>query len=310
MVDLSRDDDGRVHARLLDLVPGRSKKVHADWLDERGKPFRQGVEVAALDLYGATSPRSTTSSKTPPRCSMPYTSSSSAPTSWTSCAAGSSRTPPATAAARAILCSGSRPSCAPAPRSSRPSSRLAGLARSEPTTDTRRFSPPGSAPSSGGPHTRPRTWLTDDTWPRAPSPRSTPARSPMSPASAEPCASRSPRSRPTSPSSARRRRHRGHERHHRAPPPSCPRLPQLRQLPPAHAPRRRRTHPRDPHRIGEEPPRYYLSSSLAGGDGLMLRCQSGSRSDFRSVGTSRGRVPGATSMLSLVVSSSREVVLE
>lgn len=30
MVDLTRDDQGRVHARLLDLVPGRSKKSYAD----------------------------------------------------------------------------------------------------------------------------------------------------------------------------------------------------------------------------------------------------------------------------------------
>lgn len=52
MVDLTRDDDGRVHARLLDLVPGRSKKAYTDWLDERGEPFRQGVEVAALDPFG------------------------------------------------------------------------------------------------------------------------------------------------------------------------------------------------------------------------------------------------------------------
>jgi len=27
MVDLTRDDEGRVHARLLDLVPGRSKRA-------------------------------------------------------------------------------------------------------------------------------------------------------------------------------------------------------------------------------------------------------------------------------------------
>lgn len=56
MVDLTRHQDERgrwrVRARLLDLVPGRSKKAYADWLTERGAPFRAGVQVAALDPFG------------------------------------------------------------------------------------------------------------------------------------------------------------------------------------------------------------------------------------------------------------------
>src|SRR5699024_2185375 len=40
MVDLTRDAGGRVRARLLDLVPGRSGKVYADWLNQRGEQFR------------------------------------------------------------------------------------------------------------------------------------------------------------------------------------------------------------------------------------------------------------------------------
>lgn len=51
MVDLSRDQQGRVRARLLDLVPGRSGKAYADWLEERGEGFRAGVKVAALDPF-------------------------------------------------------------------------------------------------------------------------------------------------------------------------------------------------------------------------------------------------------------------
>ncbi|WP_218851431.1 ISL3 family transposase [Nocardioides panaciterrulae] len=51
MVDLSRDQEGRVRARLLDLVPGRSGKAYADWLEERGNAFRDGVKVAALDPF-------------------------------------------------------------------------------------------------------------------------------------------------------------------------------------------------------------------------------------------------------------------
>jgi transposase len=51
MVDLTRDTRGRVRARLLDLVPGRSGKAYADWLKERGDAFRAGVEVATLDPF-------------------------------------------------------------------------------------------------------------------------------------------------------------------------------------------------------------------------------------------------------------------
>jgi len=51
MVDLTRDQQGRVRARLLDLVPGRSGKAYADWLTERGEEFRKGIKVAALDPF-------------------------------------------------------------------------------------------------------------------------------------------------------------------------------------------------------------------------------------------------------------------
>lgn len=51
MVDLTRDATGRVRARLLDLVPGRSSKAYADWIKERDEQFRAGVKIAALDPY-------------------------------------------------------------------------------------------------------------------------------------------------------------------------------------------------------------------------------------------------------------------
>ncbi|MFT3798952.1 ISL3 family transposase [Microbacterium sp.] len=51
MVDLSRDSTGKTRARLLDLVPGRSGKAYASWLDQRGDAFRRNVEVAALDPF-------------------------------------------------------------------------------------------------------------------------------------------------------------------------------------------------------------------------------------------------------------------
>jgi len=51
MVDLTRDKDGHVHARLLDLVPGRSGTVYKTWLDQRGKEFKNRVQVATLDPF-------------------------------------------------------------------------------------------------------------------------------------------------------------------------------------------------------------------------------------------------------------------
>lgn len=51
MVDLTRDAEGKVRARLLDLVPGRSTKAYANWLTDHSAAFRAGVQVAALDPF-------------------------------------------------------------------------------------------------------------------------------------------------------------------------------------------------------------------------------------------------------------------
>ncbi|HEX5994693.1 MAG TPA: hypothetical protein VFY84_06090 [Jiangellales bacterium] len=39
MVDLTRDEKGRVRARLLDLVPGRSGAAYSEWLQARNEAF-------------------------------------------------------------------------------------------------------------------------------------------------------------------------------------------------------------------------------------------------------------------------------
>jgi len=51
MVDLTRDQHGRVHAQLLDLVPGRTGKAYATWLTDRTPSFRAGIKVATLDPF-------------------------------------------------------------------------------------------------------------------------------------------------------------------------------------------------------------------------------------------------------------------
>jgi transposase len=51
MVDLTRDAKGRTRARLLDLVPGRSGKAYAEWLQARNQAFRDGIGIATLDPF-------------------------------------------------------------------------------------------------------------------------------------------------------------------------------------------------------------------------------------------------------------------
>jgi transposase len=51
MVDLTRDEHGDLHARLLDAVEGRSGTVYADWLKDEGLEVTVTVEHAALDPF-------------------------------------------------------------------------------------------------------------------------------------------------------------------------------------------------------------------------------------------------------------------
>jgi transposase len=51
MVDLSRDQAGCLHARLLDAVLGRSGSVYKAWLKAQPEGFIDGVEQAALDPF-------------------------------------------------------------------------------------------------------------------------------------------------------------------------------------------------------------------------------------------------------------------
>jgi transposase len=51
MVDLTRDEQGRLHARLIDVVPGRSGTAYAGWLKDQLPEFVAGIEHAALDPF-------------------------------------------------------------------------------------------------------------------------------------------------------------------------------------------------------------------------------------------------------------------
>jgi Transposase len=51
MVDLSRDQAGCLHARLLDAVVGRSGSVYKAWLNAQPQGFIDNIEQAALDPF-------------------------------------------------------------------------------------------------------------------------------------------------------------------------------------------------------------------------------------------------------------------
>jgi len=114
MVDLTRDQDGKVHARLLDLVPGRSGTVFATWLKDRTGPFRDGVQVATLDPFRgyANALRDELGEATPVLDAFHIVGSPGR--RWARSAAGSSRTPWATAVTPGTRSTVSATSCAPA----------------------------------------------------------------------------------------------------------------------------------------------------------------------------------------------------
>ena len=51
MVDLTRDANGQLHARLLDVVPGRTGTAYAGWLKKQDPAFVSGVKHASLDPF-------------------------------------------------------------------------------------------------------------------------------------------------------------------------------------------------------------------------------------------------------------------
>ena len=51
IVDLTAVREGTGTARLLDMIPGRSKAVFKTWLSERDDQWKQGIEVVAIDGF-------------------------------------------------------------------------------------------------------------------------------------------------------------------------------------------------------------------------------------------------------------------
>ena len=51
IIDLAGNRDGTGPARLLDMVAGRSKQAFKAWLADRPDPWRQSIEVVAMDGF-------------------------------------------------------------------------------------------------------------------------------------------------------------------------------------------------------------------------------------------------------------------
>lgn len=102
-------------ARLLDVVPNRSGKAVADWLDTRGRQWRDGIAVAALDPFRGyhTALRSRLPGATVVLDCFHATRRPSTP--LTRCVAGGRTRPSVTGAAAAIRSTASAGCCAAAP---------------------------------------------------------------------------------------------------------------------------------------------------------------------------------------------------
>lgn len=241
MVDLTRDGDGKVQARLLDLVPGRSGVVFADWLTARGKGFTSGVEIAALDPFHGYKRAIDDELEDATAVLDAFHVVKLALGAVDEVAAGgcSSRSA-ATADVKATRSTGSAPSSAATPTGS-PSASGGGSTRPwPPTPDTRNCSSPGKSPTNSDRPTTTKTCQPGAALRRRysrlailPDPGNRPTRT-----NAPQVEGRLPRVLDHRP--LQQRRNRSDQWPHRTPPAPGPRLPQPRQLSPADAPHRRR----------------------------------------------------------------------
>ena len=91
VIDLTPIRDGTGPARLLDMVEGRSKAAFKTWLTDRPKPWRDGVEVVAMDGFTGFKTGPPKNCPTRPPSWTRSTSSGWPATHWTAAGAASSR---------------------------------------------------------------------------------------------------------------------------------------------------------------------------------------------------------------------------
>ena len=102
IIDLTPVRDKTGPQGLLDMVEGRSKKAFQDWLSDRPKQWRDGVEVVAMDGFSGF--KTATTEELPGAATVmdPFHVVRLAGNASTNAGVGSSWTPAGTAAARPI----------------------------------------------------------------------------------------------------------------------------------------------------------------------------------------------------------------
>ena len=147
IIDLTPVRAGTGPARLLDMVEGRSKQAFKTWLAEREHPWRQGVEVVAMDGFSGF--KTATTEELPDAVAVmdPFQSYAWPATPWMRADAASRMTPVDTAAGRATR---STPRAGPytPERTCSPTSSRTGWRSCSRPTSTSRSKPPGASTSA------------------------------------------------------------------------------------------------------------------------------------------------------------------
>ncbi|WP_369692755.1 transposase [Georgenia sp. 311] len=164
MVDLTRDTDGKVRARLLDLVPGRSTKAYADWLTGRSSEFRAGCRSLPWTRSPATRPRWTRNSPIATAVLDAFHVVKLGTQAVDEVRRRVQEETLATAGARATRSTGSRSCCVPGREPHRAPTDAPGR-RSRPRRRTRPFTSPGAAPRTCARPTAAPTWPPGALWP-------------------------------------------------------------------------------------------------------------------------------------------------
>ena len=141
IVDLHR-------GKLIDIIPGRSRKVLADWLISQPAEWTAGIEVAALDPFRGYGAALTAGLPHAVRVLDAFHVVRLGFAPSTTCAAGCNNRPVGIGAAARIRCMESAGCCAAAPSAFPPTPGRGCWPASRPVTTTARSPPPGSLPKS------------------------------------------------------------------------------------------------------------------------------------------------------------------
>ena len=147
IIDLTPIRDGTGPARLLDMVPGRSKQAFKTWLADRDQSFRDNIQVVAMD--GFTGFKTATAQELPDAVAVmdPFHAVRLAGDAMDDCRRRVQQTSTDTAAAQAIRSTPPAAPCTPAPTCT-PTNNAAGSGPCSPLTSTSSSKRPGGSTSA------------------------------------------------------------------------------------------------------------------------------------------------------------------